>query len=246
MGRFMMQSPLAEVEYGSGALPPGALRIEPITSSVGRVSRAEGSRSESPSASGASSPIRLGGEAASRHRASVQGRWGKQRHEATRRVVFGRTQGWLGGWKPKASERERAYIDALARRYSGKADDCADRDRQYADAIRELSKRFPEDLDAAALFAEPPGPGEDRDGRGDREALPERLVARRRAARLAGLTRAQAARGGASRRNSIEARLSPFSRLAGGCARPAALPRSKVRNPAPSRLPRPRSGSRCR
>jgi len=56
--------------------------------------------------------------------------------------------------KPKASERERAYIDALARRYSGKADDRADRDRQYADAMRELSKRFPEDLDAAALFAE--------------------------------------------------------------------------------------------
>jgi tetratricopeptide (TPR) repeat protein len=56
--------------------------------------------------------------------------------------------------KAGASARERAYIDALARRYSGQANDRAARDRAYADAMRQVARRFPEDLDAAALFAE--------------------------------------------------------------------------------------------
>jgi tetratricopeptide (TPR) repeat protein len=56
--------------------------------------------------------------------------------------------------KPKASPRERAYIDAVAKRYSGKAEDRSARDQAYADAMRELAKRYPEDLDAATLFAE--------------------------------------------------------------------------------------------
>lgn len=56
--------------------------------------------------------------------------------------------------KGGASARERSYIDALARRYSGKAEDRAARDRAYADAMREVSHRFPQDLDAATLFAE--------------------------------------------------------------------------------------------
>ncbi|WP_437970403.1 hypothetical protein WMF04_14420 [Sorangium sp. So ce260] len=54
-----------------------------------------------------------------------------------------------------ASERERAYIEALARRHA--ATPGADRaalDRAYASAMRELSRRFPDDLDAGALFAE--------------------------------------------------------------------------------------------
>ena len=57
--------------------------------------------------------------------------------------------------KGKATERERAYIDAVAARYS--ADPGADRtalDRVYADALRDLVRRFPDDLDAATLFAE--------------------------------------------------------------------------------------------
>lgn len=56
---------------------------------------------------------------------------------------------------PKASEAERAYIEALAKRHV--ADPKADRkalDVAYADAMREVAKRFPEDLDAATLFAE--------------------------------------------------------------------------------------------
>ena len=54
-----------------------------------------------------------------------------------------------------ASEKERAYIDALARRYG--ADPKAERaplDRAYADAMRDVVKRFPDDLDAATLFAQ--------------------------------------------------------------------------------------------
>jgi tetratricopeptide (TPR) repeat protein len=56
--------------------------------------------------------------------------------------------------KAKATPREQAYIDALAHRYSGKAEDRAARDQAYADAMRELYKRYPDDLDAATLFAE--------------------------------------------------------------------------------------------
>jgi tetratricopeptide (TPR) repeat protein len=56
--------------------------------------------------------------------------------------------------KPKASPREGAYIDAVARRYSGKADDRKERDRAYADAMRDLHRRYPDDLDAATMYAE--------------------------------------------------------------------------------------------
>jgi tetratricopeptide (TPR) repeat protein len=54
-----------------------------------------------------------------------------------------------------ASERERAYIEALARRYD--ANPAAPRpplDRAYAEAMRELTTRFPDDLDAATLYAQ--------------------------------------------------------------------------------------------
>lgn len=54
-----------------------------------------------------------------------------------------------------APEPERDYIKALAARYS--ADPKADGKkllRDYANAMRELSQRYPDDLDAATLFAE--------------------------------------------------------------------------------------------
>lgn len=54
-----------------------------------------------------------------------------------------------------ASPGERAYIAALARRFP--ADPNADRQKaaeQYRDAMRDLVQRFPDDLDAATLFAE--------------------------------------------------------------------------------------------
>ncbi|WP_437801573.1 hypothetical protein [Sorangium sp. So ce693] len=54
-----------------------------------------------------------------------------------------------------ASERERAYIDAPAERHaSAPGRDRAALDRAYASAMRELARRFPDDLDAGVLFAE--------------------------------------------------------------------------------------------
>ena len=53
------------------------------------------------------------------------------------------------------TDRERAYIEALARRYA--ADPKAERpplDRAYADAMRAMVKQFPDDPDAATLFAQ--------------------------------------------------------------------------------------------
>ena len=57
--------------------------------------------------------------------------------------------------KSNVSEREQAYIDALATRYSKEAKpDRNALDRVYADAMRQLSERYPDDLDAATLYAE--------------------------------------------------------------------------------------------
>jgi tetratricopeptide (TPR) repeat protein len=54
----------------------------------------------------------------------------------------------------RASARERAYIEALAARYTGNAGDRAAADRAYAEAMRKLTDRFPDDLDARTLYAE--------------------------------------------------------------------------------------------
>ncbi len=56
---------------------------------------------------------------------------------------------------PTVSAREQAYINALAQRYS--ADESAERpplDEAYADSMREVVAAYPDDLDAATLFAE--------------------------------------------------------------------------------------------
>ena len=56
---------------------------------------------------------------------------------------------------PSATERERAYIQALSKRYSSDPKvDLRKLDAQYANAMRELHKHYPDDLDAATLFAE--------------------------------------------------------------------------------------------
>ncbi|MGH7331317.1 MAG: tetratricopeptide repeat protein [Candidatus Rokuibacteriota bacterium] len=55
----------------------------------------------------------------------------------------------------RATEREQAIIEALAARHA--LDPKADRaalDRAYADAMREVARRFPDDLDAATVFAD--------------------------------------------------------------------------------------------
>ncbi|HEX8195165.1 MAG TPA: alpha/beta fold hydrolase [Pyrinomonadaceae bacterium] len=56
---------------------------------------------------------------------------------------------------PKASEHERAYIEALSKRYSN--DPQSDQQKLAADykaAMAELVKKYPDDLDAATLYAE--------------------------------------------------------------------------------------------
>src|SRR5688500_5847219 len=56
---------------------------------------------------------------------------------------------------PKASEAERAYINALAKRYSKDPNaDKAKRASDYRMAMAELVKQYPDDLDAATLYAE--------------------------------------------------------------------------------------------
>ncbi len=57
--------------------------------------------------------------------------------------------------KPNASESERAYIDAVAVRYSNdpKAD-LHQLDVTYKDAMSKLAARYPDDLDAVTLYAE--------------------------------------------------------------------------------------------
>jgi tetratricopeptide (TPR) repeat protein len=56
---------------------------------------------------------------------------------------------------PGATERERAYIQVLAKRYSSDSKaDLRKLDAEYANAMRELSRHFPDDLDAATLYAE--------------------------------------------------------------------------------------------
>jgi len=56
---------------------------------------------------------------------------------------------------PKVSEQDRAYINALSKRYS--ADIQADQQKlavDYKNAMGQLAKAYPDDLDAATLYAE--------------------------------------------------------------------------------------------
>ncbi len=57
--------------------------------------------------------------------------------------------------KKYVTEKEQAYIDALTARYSkAKNPDRSALDRAYVKAMRELHNRYPDDLDAATLYAE--------------------------------------------------------------------------------------------
>jgi tetratricopeptide (TPR) repeat protein len=56
--------------------------------------------------------------------------------------------------KPRATRRERAYIDALAARYTGKPDDRKQADKAFAEAMRTVVRTYPADLDAKTIFAE--------------------------------------------------------------------------------------------
>jgi hypothetical protein len=57
--------------------------------------------------------------------------------------------------RSKATTREQAYIDALAKRYQAEhLEDRSSLDKAYAAAMREVVKQFPDDLDAQTLFAD--------------------------------------------------------------------------------------------
>lgn len=53
-----------------------------------------------------------------------------------------------------ASAREQALIGALEKRYTGKPEQRAANDKAYADAMREVHQRFPDDDDIATLYIE--------------------------------------------------------------------------------------------
>ena len=90
--------------------------------------------------------------------------------------------------KANATPRERAYIEALAARYTGKPEDRQARDRAYADAMAKVHKAYPTDLDAAVLYVEslmdlrPWGywmrDGAPYEGVADAVALIEKVIAR--------------------------------------------------------------------
>ena len=54
----------------------------------------------------------------------------------------------------RATPRERAYITAVAARYTGKPEDRNTANRAFSDAMRNVVSAFPADLDARAIFAE--------------------------------------------------------------------------------------------
>ena len=58
--------------------------------------------------------------------------------------------------KAHATEKERAFIDAMAVRYVEHFDPAkrVDQDRAYAEAMRKLAERYPDDLDAVTLYAD--------------------------------------------------------------------------------------------
>lgn len=54
----------------------------------------------------------------------------------------------------RASEKEQALINALEKRYSGKAEHRTTNDKAYAAAMRDVHRRFPNDPDIAMLYVE--------------------------------------------------------------------------------------------
>ena len=59
------------------------------------------------------------------------------------------------GKKSSASSKEQAYISALEKRYQANhVEDRLPLDKAFADAMRQLARQYPDDLDAQTLFAE--------------------------------------------------------------------------------------------
>jgi tetratricopeptide (TPR) repeat protein len=56
--------------------------------------------------------------------------------------------------KSNATPRERMYIDAVAARYTGRAEDRQKNDKAYVAAMEQLIAAYPDDLDAQVLYSE--------------------------------------------------------------------------------------------
>ena len=57
--------------------------------------------------------------------------------------------------KPKVTEKERDYIDALAKRYTNELlTDRSHLDKAFAEAMENVAKKHPDDIDAQVLYAE--------------------------------------------------------------------------------------------
>src|SRR5207248_6107602 len=69
----------------------------------------------------------------------------KRAHEAIQKAV---------DLSANASPVEKAYVQAIALRFPGGNADRRQAAEAYHDAMREVAKKFPDDLDAATLFAE--------------------------------------------------------------------------------------------
>jgi tetratricopeptide (TPR) repeat protein len=69
----------------------------------------------------------------------------KEAHEAIQKAV---------DLSASASPSERAYIQAMALRFPGESTDLRKAAEAYHNAMREVMKKLPDDLDAATLFAE--------------------------------------------------------------------------------------------
>ncbi|HEY6395071.1 MAG TPA: hypothetical protein VIX12_06600, partial [Candidatus Binataceae bacterium] len=56
--------------------------------------------------------------------------------------------------EPQAAPEETDLIEAVAKRYSSDGEPSAAHDREYANAMREVAHRYPDDPDVQTLFAE--------------------------------------------------------------------------------------------
>jgi tetratricopeptide (TPR) repeat protein len=90
--------------------------------------------------------------------------------------------------KAAVTPKERALIDALAQRYTGKPEDRRGRDEAYSAAMRAAHQKFPNDLDVAVLYVESVmdlrpwgywmGDGRPYEGIAEAVALTEKVIAR--------------------------------------------------------------------
>src|ERR1700683_2310320 len=65
-----------------------------------------------------------------------------------------RAQSWVTSRDAAAKPEEKALIEALAKRYGSDGKQTPEREKAYADAMRAVAHKYPDDPDVQALFAE--------------------------------------------------------------------------------------------